>query len=96
MSFLFPPRRFDPAVPEMMDRPGQDPKLLRDDLTVLETINRRFCGYAIPFHYLPQFQPRTILDLATGSGDVPRAIAGRFDVAITAVDGNPQILEIAR
>lgn len=96
MPFLIPPRRFDPLIPELMDRPGQDPKLLRDDLTVLQTINRRLGGYAIPLHYLPPFQPRTILDLATGSGDVPRAIARRFDVAITAVDSNPDILNIAR
>lgn len=90
------PRRFDPAVPEMMDRPGNDPALLRADLTVLETINHRLGGIAIPFRYLPEFRPRTILDLATGAGDVPRAIARRFDVTITGVDGNPEILAIAR
>jgi SAM-dependent methyltransferase len=93
---MTPPRRFDPAVPEMMDRPGNDPALLRDDLTVLENINRRLGGIAIPLRYLPEFRPHTILDLATGSGDVPRAIARRFDVTITGVDGNPDILAIAR
>jgi SAM-dependent methyltransferase len=88
------PRRFDPAVPEMMDRPGQDLDLLREDLTVLETINRWLGGHAIPLRYLPQFNARTVLDLATGSADIPRAIAHRYDV--TAVDNNPDILRIAR
>lgn len=87
-------RRFDPAVPEMMDRPGQNLDLLRDDLTVLENINRRLGGLAIPLRYLPQFNARTVLDLATGAGDIPRAIAHRYDV--TAVDNNPDILRIAR
>ncbi len=87
-------RRFDPAVPEMMDRPGQDLDLLRDDLAVLETINRRLGGHAIPLRYLSDFQPRTVLDLATGGGDIPRILPR--DVQITAVDSNPAILQIAR
>ena len=87
-------RRFDPTVPEMMDRPGQDLDLLRDDLAVLENINRRLGGHAIPLRYLSEFQPRTILDLATGGGDIPRVLPR--NVQITAVDGNPDILQIAR
>lgn len=87
-------RRFDPAVLEMMDRPGQNLDLLREDLTVLESINRWLGGHAIPLRYLPQFNARTVLDLATGGGDVPRALAHRYDV--TAVDNNPDILRIAR
>jgi SAM-dependent methyltransferase len=90
------PRRFDSSVPEMMDRPGNDPQLLRDDLAVLETINHWLGGHRIPLHYLSRFRPRTILDLATGNGDVPRAVSRRFDVTITAVDSNPDILQIAR
>jgi len=96
MNLLVPTRRFDPEVLEMMDRPGQNMSLLRDDLTVLERINRHLGGHAIPLRYLKRFQPCTILDLATGGADVPRAIASRFDVRITAVDSNPQILQIAR
>jgi ubiquinone/menaquinone biosynthesis C-methylase UbiE len=87
-------RRFDPAVPEMMDRPGQDLDLLRQDLTVLESINRWLGGHAIPRRYLPQFPARTILDLGTGGGDVPRLLAGQYEV--TGVDGNADILRIAR
>lgn len=99
------PRRFDPTVPEMMDRPGNDPALLRADLDVLETINRRLGGYRIPLNWLAEFargrDSLSILDLATGGADVPRAIA-RWNkrrglrITITAVDGNPEILEVAR
>jgi SAM-dependent methyltransferase len=104
MSLLVPPRRFDPLVPEIMDRPGNEPKLLRADLCVLEDINRLLGGYRIPLLYLPGFltgKPLTILDLATGAADVPRAIvnwarARQVKVEITAVDGNPEILRIAR
>jgi SAM-dependent methyltransferase len=108
MSLLVPPRCFDPLVLEIMDRPGNEEKLLRADLRVLEDINRFLGGYRIPLLYLRKFsssfrsaKPLTILDLATGAADVPRAIATwarsqRIDVAITAVDGNPEILRIAR
>jgi ubiquinone/menaquinone biosynthesis C-methylase UbiE len=103
MSWLVPPRRFDPSVPEMMDRPGQPPDLLRQDLDVLEKINVWLGGQRIALHYLAQFSPppRTVLDLATGAGDVPRAIAGwarrrSLEIQITAVDANPDILQIAR
>jgi SAM-dependent methyltransferase len=108
MSLLVPPRRFDPAVLEIMDRPGNEEKLLRADLRVLEDINRFLGGYRIPLLYLRKLadsfgsaKTLTILDLATGAADVPRAIATwarsrRVNVAITAVDGNPDILRIAR
>ncbi len=104
MSLLVPPRRFDPLVPEIMDRPGNEPKLLRADLGVLEDINRLLGGYRIPLLHLPGFltdKPLTILDLATGAADVPRAIVNwartrQVKVEITAVDGNPEILRVAR
>jgi SAM-dependent methyltransferase len=108
MSLFVPPRRFDPAIPEIMDRPGNEENLLRADLRVLEDINRFLGGYRIPLLYLCKLsssfssaKPLTILDLATGAADVPRAIATwtrsrRMNVAITAVDGNPEILRFAR
>ena len=108
MSFLVPPRRFDPLVPEIMDRPGNEPSLLRADLRVLEEINRLLGGHRIPLLYLRKrfnlshsAKPLTVLDLATGAADVPRIIATwaraqQANVAITAVDGNPEILRIAR
>jgi SAM-dependent methyltransferase len=104
MSLLIPPRCFNPAIPEMMDRPGNDPELLRADLRVLEKINRFLGGHRIPLVYLPAFVKDklvTILDLGTGAADVPRAIArwaraSNFNVQITGVDSNPEILQIAR
>src|ERR1700693_2963986 len=108
MSMLAPPRRFDPASPEMMDRPGQDPCLLWKDLRVLQTINRVLGGHRIALHYIRELldscdrsRPLMILDLATGAADVPRAIvhwARAHDVRlqITAVDVNPDILGLAR
>src|SRR5712671_4050924 len=103
MSLLVPPRRFDPAIPEIMDRPGQNLTLLSDDLSVLETINRRMGGYAIPLRHLREWvaDDFTLLDLATGAADVPRTIVrwarqNHRAACITAVDGNPDILRIAR
>jgi ubiquinone/menaquinone biosynthesis C-methylase UbiE len=107
MSLLVPPRCFDPAVPEIMDRPGNDVVLLRADLHVLEGINRFLGGYRIALDYLDECQEAApnsslnILDLATGSADIPRTIVQwarrrSVHVTITAVDGNPDILRVAR
>ncbi|MEK6565210.1 MAG: methyltransferase domain-containing protein [Bacteroidota bacterium] len=108
MALFVPMRRFDPAKPEMMDLPGNDPALLAEDLKNLRTINRYFGGFdAVAKTILPFFRSVAsdktveILDLATGSADHPVEIAriaeklGRR-VHIVAVDRNPQILEIAR
>jgi SAM-dependent methyltransferase len=107
MNLLAPPRRFDPEVPEIMDRPGNDPELLRADLRVLERINYFLGGHRIAHRYLSDFlntKPMssfTVLDLATGGADVPRSIiqwarSHGVHAEITAVDGNPEILRIAR
>jgi SAM-dependent methyltransferase len=107
MSLLLPSRRFDPAVPEIMDRPRNDVALLRADLQVLESINRFLGGHEAALGYVDLFLqarptgPLTILDLATGGADTPRTIVqwarGQgVSIAITAVDRNPEILRIAR
>ncbi len=104
MSLLVPPRRFDPMVPEIMDRRGNDPLLLRADLRVLETINRLLGGHRIVRIHLPDLvrqQPVSVLDLGTGAADVPRAVARwararGVKMEITAADGNPEILQVAR
>lgn len=107
MSLFVPARRFDPQVPEIMDRRGNDPALLRADLRVLDQINRFLGGHRIALdhldellHAVPMSRIR-ILDLATGGGDVPRAVAQwarerHVAVEITAVDANPEIIVIAR
>jgi SAM-dependent methyltransferase len=107
MSLFVPPRRFDPDVPEMMDRRGNDAKLLQADLDVLENFNRFLGGHRIVLDWLDEVLKRApmsrvaVLDLATGGADVPRAIAQwarrrGVRVEITAVDANPEILSIAR
>jgi SAM-dependent methyltransferase len=107
MSLFVPPRRFDPDVPEIMDRCGNDAALLRADLHVLENINRFLGGHRIALGSLDELldiMPMNylrILVLATGGADVPRVIAQwarqqYVGVEITAVDGNPEIVTIAR
>ncbi len=108
MNLLVPPRLFDPAVPEMMDRPTNDIATLRDDLRNLRTINKYFGGLAaVRNSILPFFKKISsndtieILDLATGSADQPVALvqlARRLQrsVRITALDANPSMLAVAK
>ena len=91
-----------------MDVPDADRKTLEDDLKNLRTINRYFGGIsALQNAVLPMVMKRvngdvtTILDLATGSGDHPAALARIFrrlgkPVRITAVDRNDVMLSVAR
>jgi ubiquinone/menaquinone biosynthesis C-methylase UbiE len=100
-------RTFDAANPEMVDLPGSDPFLLRDELNNLRKINRRFGGIAavrreisaLADHADPR-RPLEILDLATGSADIPVALIDYFaragrSVRITAIDRNEVVLEEA-
>jgi ubiquinone/menaquinone biosynthesis C-methylase UbiE len=108
MSLLVPTRRFDPTVPEMMDRGDADPVMLCGDLKNLRTINRLFGGLrTVRRSILPLFRKIRdgrevrILDLATGSADHPLALvelARRTmrKVHITAVDRNPFMLQVSR
>jgi ubiquinone/menaquinone biosynthesis C-methylase UbiE len=98
-------RRFDPATPELMDRPQPVSAELEIDLRNLRKLNRYFGSYRLIEHFLRRWiQPRTqmrILDLATGSGDIPRLIVDHArkvnaKVAIEAVDQQASTLEIAR
>jgi SAM-dependent methyltransferase len=98
-------RSFNPAEPELMDRPQPVTPELASDLRNLRQLNRYFGSYRLIEHFLRRWiQPRSrmrILDLATGSGDIPRLIvdyARRIGavVAVDAVDQQPSTLEIAR
>jgi len=102
-----PRRRFDPAVPEMMDRPGNDPAMLRDDLRNLRIINKFFGGLrAIETSILPILRnidsgsSVEILDLATGSADQPIHVMKlarklKREIRITAIDKNPLMISEA-
>ncbi len=91
-----------------MDRPGNDPALLADDLRNLRVINRCFGGLWVARRSIlrliagtPCPSPIEFLDLATGSADYPVHIAkwmrraGR-PVRIEAVDRNSFMVAVAR
>jgi 2-polyprenyl-3-methyl-5-hydroxy-6-metoxy-1,4-benzoquinol methylase len=98
-------RQFNPAEPELMDRPQPVTPELASDLRNLRKLNRYFGSYRLIEHFLRRWiQPRSrmrILDLATGSGDIPRLIvdyarSAGATVTVDAVDQQPSTLEIAR
>ena len=98
-------RQFDPAMPELMDRPQPVSAELESDLHNLRQLNRYFGSYALVLRFVRQWiKPRhvvRILDLATGSGDIPRLIvehARGIDATtqIDAVDQQAATVEIAR
>src|SRR6185369_6688142 len=98
-------RRFDPAQPELMDRPQPVSVELERDLRNLCQLNRFFGSHRLIRKFLerwikPGVQLR-IVDLATGFGDIPRltvdyARSIGASVTIDAVDQNGATLEIAR
>ena len=107
MNLIAPPRQFDPAQPEWMDRHDIEPAMLRHEAAALEKVNRQLLGQRMVVTYVRkiarahQLKSLNILDLGTGAGDIPRAIVawGRksgLTVKATAVDGNPEIARFAR
>ncbi len=98
-------RQFDSATPELMDRPQPVSAELERDLENLRQLNRWFGSYRLVLHFIrrwikPGDQLR-IVDLATGSGDIPRLIvdlARKLGAAIKidALDRQSATLEIAR
>lgn len=98
-------RQFDPAEPELMDRPQPVTAELASDLHNLRQLNRHFGSYALIAHFLRRWiQPGAqlhVLDLATGSGDIPRLVVDYArkvgaTVTVDAVDQQSSTLEIAR
>jgi 2-polyprenyl-3-methyl-5-hydroxy-6-metoxy-1,4-benzoquinol methylase len=98
-------RRFDPTSPELMDRPQPVTPELARDLQNLRKLNRYFGSYRLIEHFLRRWltpgSRMRIVDLATGSGDIPRLVvdyARRVKAAVTidAVDQQPSTVEIAR
>jgi SAM-dependent methyltransferase len=98
-------RQFDPAEPELMDRPQPVTPELASDLRNLRQLNRYFGSYALIEHFLRRWilpgAEMRVVDLATGSGDIPRLAvdyARKVGAVVTvdAVDQQPSTLEIAR
>ena len=98
-------RSFNPAEPELMDRPQPVTPELANDLRNLRQLNRYFGSYRLIMHFVRRWiQPRSrmrILDLATGSGDIPRLVVDHAraigaTITVDAVDQQPSTLKIAR
>ena len=98
-------RSFDPAVLEMMDRDQPPSAELERDLERIRQLNRWFGSYRLVLSFVRNWvKPAAklhVLDLATGSGDIPRLIVDyarkiNATVTIDAVDRQPATLEIAR
>jgi ubiquinone/menaquinone biosynthesis C-methylase UbiE len=108
MSFFVPARRYDRNTPEMIDDPNADAELLRDELKSIRNINRFFGGFtAIRRGILSLLDKERdgdeirILDLGTGSADLPVYLIGigqrlRKKFTITAIDNHPAVIQIAR
>lgn len=88
-----------------MDRPQPVSAELEVDLRNLRQLNRYFGSHRLIMHFLRRWlKPNSrmrILDLATGSGDIPRLIVDyarevKATVAIEAVDQQASTVEIAR
>jgi ubiquinone/menaquinone biosynthesis C-methylase UbiE len=98
-------RSFDPAVLEMMDRDQPPPAELERDLERIRQLNRWFGSYRLVLSFVRNWvkpaDKLRVVDLATGSGDIPRLIVDyarkiNATVTIDAVDRQPATLEIAR
>ena|SRR5437899_2510254 len=98
-------RSFDPAVLEMMDRPQPVSRELERDLERLRQLNRWFGSYPLVLKFMRRWiKPGAhlrVLDLATGSGDIPRLLVDfarniGAQIHVDAIDRQSATLEIAR
>ncbi len=98
-------RQFDPAVLEMMDRPQPVSPELERDLERIRQLNRWFGSHRLICEFMRRWiKPGArmhIIDLATGSGDIPRLIVDYArkigaKVEIDALDRQSATLAIAK
>jgi ubiquinone/menaquinone biosynthesis C-methylase UbiE len=94
--------------PELLDSAELDATELAANLADIQRVNRLAGGVGVILCHLPGLvcrvprgRPVTILDLATGAGDIPRAILewairNSRPIALTASDLSPAILVTAR
>lgn len=91
---------------ELLDRPNNSDEDIRENLRDLQRLNRYFGGVRTVLMHLDRMvgeHPHnsfTILDIATGGADIPRAICRwargrRLTVTIEALDQNDQVLAAA-
>ena len=92
---------------ELMDAPVNDPVELSANFRDIERVNRLLGGTSIVLRHLPALLPQrsrepvTVLDLATGSADIPHAVVQwakqrRVDLRVIASDVSAEILDVAR
>lgn len=95
-------------TPEFMDEPGVARDELSRALKFIRVVNARLGGSAALIGHLrrwsvdwPKDRPVTLLDIATGSADIPVAAvrwarSRGFDLRVTGVDLHETTLELAR
>lgn len=105
-QFLIASERSDAL--EMMDGDGYEPAELRQNFRDIRRVNQLLGGTSTILHHLPRLldlipptKPVTMLDLATGSADIPAAIADWAKkrgcaVSIVASDSSADVLALAR
>ena len=88
---------------EWMDAPDQDAGDLDRALADLRGVNRWLGGNRVVLTHLRRMLrragagPHTLLDVATGSADIPLVLAGTFpQLEMVATDAHPQTVELAR
>lgn len=108
MALTFKTRHESVASGELLDQPTHDPYELSVNLHDLERVNRLLGGSAVILTHLTRLldgqgpdEPITVLDVATGAGDIPAAIRRwalrrRLHVNVIATDLQPQVLDYAR
>jgi ubiquinone/menaquinone biosynthesis C-methylase UbiE len=93
------------AQEELMDRPGQDPAVLADNLNDLRLVNRWLGGAKLTVEALDRLlashqpDPLRILDVGAGGGDLARVVAGwarrrACSALVVATDLSHEILAI--
>lgn len=95
-------------TPELMDDPAVPRDELERSLAYIRWVNRRLGGTAALLAHLnrwsrqwPSDRPLTLLDVATGSADIPVAVrrwglARGVDIRVTAIDLHESTLDAAR
>ncbi len=94
-------------VPELMDQPEPDPEELARSLDDLRRVNRwlggtrAILGLLAPMLRRVPDRPVRVLDVATGSADIPLSLSrwarGRgVELEVVATDLHPRTLEVAR
>ncbi|MDQ2872289.1 MAG: methyltransferase domain-containing protein [Candidatus Eremiobacteraeota bacterium] len=86
---------------ELIDGPVESRSELEGSLRDIEAANRWLGGAAPVRRKIRSWRAQRVLDVGTGSADIPRALLAdaRADhrvLRITCVDSNPQMIEVAR